>query len=51
MVPRLLRGLMVVSLIGIFAGMLMMYRALAAWEDQGAEGPYRRRENCRCVCK
>lgn len=51
MVPRLLRGLVVVSLIGIFIGGFIVYRAVVAWEDRGAEGPYRKRENVRCVCK
>ena len=51
MVPRLLRGLVVVSLLGILVGMALVYRAVATWEGPLAEGPYRKERPGRCVCK
>ena len=47
MVPRLLGGaLVVITIVGLF-----MITMMSLYVDQVAEGPYRKRENCRCVCK
>jgi hypothetical protein len=47
MVPRLLGGLVVVIAVLV----LTVSALLLAWDGSRAEGPYRKRENCRCVCK
>ena len=50
MVPRLLGGFVVVIAIVVLvivALIIDMDRHL----EQGAEGPYRKRENARCICK
>lgn len=48
MVSHLLRGALVVIAALLVVAVSV---ALLAWDGGRAEGPYRKRENVRCVCK
>lgn len=47
MVSDLFRGAVVVTIFCV----LIMLAAFTMYEPPGAEGPYRKRENERCVCR